>query len=73
MWSHYADCHRGFVIGFDSRNSFFSPNNNRGKDGLKKVVYSDNRPTFPKHSLEYASSQEINKINTEIFFTKSKD
>src|ERR1041385_797367 len=25
MWSHYADYHRGFVIGFDATSPFFSP------------------------------------------------
>ncbi len=27
MWSHYTNSHRGFVIGFDSNNSFFQDEN----------------------------------------------
>ncbi len=46
MWSHYADGHRGFVIGFDSNHEFFNaPGGERDNIvGLKKVEYSSNRP-----------------------------
>lgn len=38
MWSHYADGHRGIVVGFDSKNSFFSQATN-----LMPVSYRSDR------------------------------
>jgi hypothetical protein len=63
MWSHYADEHKGYVIGFDTKHPFF---NQRKSDEdelrhLRKIEYSDERP-------------EINLMETdvvELFFTKS--
>ncbi len=40
MWSHYADNHKGFVIGFDTSHSFFE----KCKLGLKPVCYTNKRP-----------------------------
>lgn len=62
MWSHYAEEHKGYVIGFDSSNSFF---NQRKTDKdelrhLRKIQYHESRP-------------EINLMNTdgrELFFIK---
>jgi Protein of unknown function (DUF2971) len=46
MWGHYTDCHRGFVIGYDSDHPFFSKR--RGPDDefgfLRQVVYQRQRP-----------------------------
>lgn len=38
MWSHYADTHRGVVIGFDDKNPFFS--------GAFNVKYQTQRPVL---------------------------
>lgn len=57
MWSHYAQNHKGYIIGFDSEHSFF-------EYGVTKVQYSDERPYLdPTQSKQDAS----------IFYTKSKD
>jgi len=57
MWSHYAQNHEGFVLGFDSNHEYF-------QHGVSKVIYSDQRPYFdPTQSKQDAS----------IFYTKSKD
>lgn len=47
MWSHYCDCHRGFVIGFESRNPFFGVPQSGIKSVLRDVSYSRSRPVFP--------------------------
>ena len=46
MWSHYADEHRGFVVGFDTETEFFSKRPAElGEIGeLRKVEYSNIRP-----------------------------
>ncbi len=41
MWSHYADNHQGFVIGFDVSHPFFEFNESTG---TRKVQYCDIRP-----------------------------
>ena len=43
MWAHYADAGTGFVVGFDSRDSFFLSKEVPGKNLLRKVLYSDER------------------------------
>ncbi|NWB16894.1 DUF2971 domain-containing protein [Pseudomonas sp. D6002] len=64
MWAHYADCHKGFVIEFDSDSPFF--NQRRGENDdlrqIKAVEYRKERPA-------------INLSNTnmsELFLTKSE-
>ncbi|SDL65039.1 Protein of unknown function [Chryseobacterium taihuense] len=42
MWSHYANCHRGFCIGFNSIKLF-----NLILGSLGPVVYSDEMPNVP--------------------------
>ena len=39
MWSYYAECHRGFAIGFDSSSELFC------QESLAPVVYSAEYPT----------------------------
>lgn len=40
MWSHYAESHRGLVIGFDAGHSFFAQSN------LRRVEYRNKRVSF---------------------------
>ena len=57
MWSHYAQNHEGYVLGFDSSHEYFDY-------GLEKIIYSDERPYLdPTKSSQDAS----------IFYTKSTD
>jgi hypothetical protein len=58
MWSHYAQDHKGFVIEFDGKHSFFDY-------GLEKVVYSDERPLF--------LDRPDGRNDPAVFNTKSKD
>ncbi len=63
MWSHYANEHKGYVIGFDTKHPFF---NQRKSDEdelrhIREIEYRDERP-------------EINLMKTdasELFFIKS--
>jgi hypothetical protein len=73
MWAHYADSHKGFVIGFDSNSSFFKPGNGKAIDGLRKVNYSPKREALPKGGLSFSDIEELKRANEYIFFTKSAD
>jgi Protein of unknown function (DUF2971) len=75
MWSHYADSHQGFVIGFDSENKFFTPSEGKAIDGLRDVKYSrkGSRPIFPPNGLDSLNPDEMREWNEHIFFTKSED
>lgn len=46
MWSHYADNHRGLVVGFDSEHAFFSKRRSEEDEFgfLRQVEYSRERP-----------------------------
>lgn len=61
MWSHYADSHKGFVIGFDSTHGFFDQR--MAEDDVirkvKPVRYTNERPSFTGFSR--------NPDETEIF------
>lgn len=47
MWAHYADAHRGFVIGFDVHKcGFTSTDTNLLPAQYGSVIYTQNRPTF---------------------------
>lgn len=43
MWAHYADSHKGFVVGFDVSHPFFALGD---PYGTKKVIYCSARPKF---------------------------
>ncbi|MGR5129690.1 DUF2971 domain-containing protein [Photobacterium swingsii] len=57
MWSHYAQNHEGFVIGFDASHSYFD-------FGMTEVEYSDQRP--------YLNPLQ-GKQDASLFYTKSTD
>lgn len=54
MWSHYADNHKVFVIGFDSENEFFHQKRSADDECnyIRKVQYSEDRPKIQLTSLE---------------------
>lgn len=59
MWSHYADSHRGFVIGFDEGHPFFD-----GRRGPEDDFFHL-RPVTYRPPVAYAS---ITDIDGEAFF-----
>jgi hypothetical protein len=63
MWTHYANEHKGYVIGFDNTNQFFNQKKTDGDElrHFRKIEYRERPP-------------EINLMNTsgaELFFVKS--
>lgn len=63
MWSHYAEEHKGYVVGFDSSHPFF--NQKRSPDDelrhIRKIEYRDKPPVI-----------NLTKTNaSELFFVKS--
>lgn len=67
MWSHYANAHRGFVMGFDSDHSFFHREKPRTMSPLREVKYSRKRLVLPAY--EECVTEDVSHI---IFLTKSK-
>ena len=65
MWSHYTDCHTGFVIGFDSGHSHFNQKRNPDDEfnHLRKVEYRERRPNAPFPNLDGA----------DVFLAKALD
>jgi len=57
MWSHYAQNHQGFIIGFDAKHEYFN-------SGVSEIIYSDKRPSLNPFQKEQAES---------VFLTKSTD
>jgi hypothetical protein len=66
MWSHYADSHRGFVIGFDDENRFFHQKTPRTMSPLMRVQYEPKRPVVPRF-------EELPEdLHQTVFLTKSE-
>lgn len=63
MWSHYADSHKGFCIGFNSEHSFFNRKRSEKDEFyyLRKVEYLEERPT----------KLMVDMDGTDIFLLKS--
>jgi hypothetical protein len=64
MWPHYADSHRGFVIGFDDENPFFHQETPRTMSPLMQVQYSSKRPVVSRFEELADNLHEI------VFLTK---
>jgi hypothetical protein len=73
MWSHYADGHRGFVIGFDADNPFFQPGKWNVRAGLEAVSYVSQRYKVPAEGLVDLPPAEMEAAGRRIFLTKSPD
>lgn len=69
MWAHYADQHRGVVLGFKpdlARDSFLRV--------LQPVIYTDERPSFYGSidaSAAGMSESDIEALNRRLVYTKS--
>jgi len=76
MWSHYGECHRGFVIEFNAEHPFFPA---RAADGylgaVKRVAYVDTRPSYtPPPVTSYDASKEwMLRHVAELLLTKSPE
>lgn len=65
MWAHYAGGHTGFVLEFDSANSFFYYPSKKGESALKPVRYGERRVI--KSLVADASNVE------DLFFVKTPE
>ncbi|MBW7997053.1 MAG: DUF2971 domain-containing protein [Candidatus Glassbacteria bacterium] len=74
MWSHYTDCHKGYVIGFDSSNKFFDKRRNESDqiNKIKKVNYTNERPEYAGFSFSKNEQQQIEHMAAIFFLTKAK-
>ncbi len=64
MWAHYADCHKGFVLEFDSDSPFFHQSRSE-QDSLRHleaVLYRKERPAITLADTDMS----------ELFLTKSE-
>jgi len=71
MWSHYADSHKGIVIGFDRDYELFNLKINDFTK-LRKVKYTSDRPHV-NFKLTNHSIEENMKLAEKIYFTKSSE
>jgi len=63
MWAHYAEDHRGFVVQFRSSHRWFV--------GVRKIVYSDERPFVAPFSK--SPSQSSFENSDDNFYIKGRD
>lgn len=54
MWAHYADNNSGFVVAFDTDNTWFRQRKRGEQTRLKKVVYFDGKLEEPLENLQMA-------------------
>jgi len=73
MWAHYADSHRGFIIGMDAEHSFFDQRSNERDRvrAVREVQYLEDRPSFEGLDLEGDEKRQIEQLASMFFFTKS--
>ena len=70
MWSHYAESHKGFVLGFDEEILLNSGNFSR--NSLIEIQYSDKKPAFSNKSWLPGHTDIYNHFRNSIS-TKSRD
>ena len=46
MWAHYADSHKGFLVGFNTTHTFFT-----NMKVLEPVIYSETRVRVPLETM----------------------
>ncbi len=76
MWSHYANNHKGFVVGFDSAHRFFNPREDDGRSKLVSVRYDDKRVVSGlRKGVLFQHGEVTQEFEYEIFnyfFLKSR-
>lgn len=70
MWSHYADSHRGLVIGFDYDNPFFHQTKSPSITIARDVKYSNKRPVLFDYR-ELLAGEVLMEDYREYFLIKS--
>lgn len=70
MWAHYAEAHRGFIIGFNVEN-IFSDLEGLKKD-LSEINYVEKRPSLSMDDIiDNGDTEERLEFFKKCFFTKS--
>lgn len=65
MWSHYANSHKGFCIGFERSSSFFKLKSNDPIFSIQPIEYSEDRIEVP---IERGKNTDL-----KVLLTKSPD
>lgn len=75
MWAHYADCHRGFVLEFDSTHAFFNQRTSTSDylRHLAKVSYTRVRPQLTLFDSTIDPEVFVANLVASYFLTKSAD
>lgn len=64
MWSHYADCHKGFALEYNGRDYLQGP---KGSTMFYPVIYDDKRHEATNHLIwQYACLMGLNIPNSDI-------
>jgi hypothetical protein len=72
MWSHYAQDHKGFVVGFERDCRMFNPNS-LSDFGLTDIEYSQEKWGLPEDGLSSMTEAEIDLANQKWFFLKRQE
>ena len=74
MWSHYANSHRGFVLEFKPKHSYFDRRKKKTQiaEHLKKVRYSIKRPEFVFFDNNLSQEQMVDNWVGNFIWVKSE-
>lgn len=75
MWAHYAESHRGFVVGFDGGHPFFDQRKYPGDviRRLQRVHYSSERPAAALLNPSLSEQEQADLLASHFWLTKSRD
>lgn len=72
MWAHYADCHRGFVLGLRAEHEFLIRKDAVGAIGRAlPVEYAQSRPAITAYDPSIPIETHANRLVRQILLTKS--
>lgn len=74
MWAHYADSHRGFLIGFDSNSTFFNQKLSETDTirFVRPVTYANKRSPLTLLNENITEDDAGEGLISQFFFTKSR-
>lgn len=72
MWAHYANAHRGFIIGFNVINIIYELELRGIKKDLSEISYVKKRPSLSLDDIiDDGDTEELLEFFSKCFFTKS--
>jgi len=74
MWAHYANSHKGFLIGFDSNNTFFNQKISQTDTirFVKPITYANKRSPLTLLKENISEDDAGEELISQLFFTKSR-